>query len=207
MYFDKKCKITYICHGATIYSEEGRLTDTENYPPLSELGVEEMTNVVNYLKARAIKNDVIYSSSAVRTVQSAYMISKLFKRDYEVIKTLTPRKYGCWNGLTFTQIAEKYPSEFKDIIKFSDKKIPQDGESSDEFIERVKKVTDDIVDKNIGNRVIVVTYPEVIQAAICAAIGIKAQNLPKLYIRTGSITQISYFDNWSSLIYSDHVPM
>ena len=27
MYFHRKCKITFICHGATIYSEEGRFSD------------------------------------------------------------------------------------------------------------------------------------------------------------------------------------
>ena len=27
MYFNRKCKITFICHGATIYSEEGRFSD------------------------------------------------------------------------------------------------------------------------------------------------------------------------------------
>ena len=47
MYFNRKCKITFICHGATIYSEEGRISEAENYPPLSELGVEEMEAWLN----------------------------------------------------------------------------------------------------------------------------------------------------------------
>ena len=55
MYFNRRCKITFICHGATIYSEEGRFSDAENYPPLSELGVEEMDNLTKYLKARGVK--------------------------------------------------------------------------------------------------------------------------------------------------------
>ena len=46
MYFNRKCKITFVCHGATIYSEEGRFSDAPNYPPLSEEGVDEIENVV-----------------------------------------------------------------------------------------------------------------------------------------------------------------
>ena len=50
MYFDRKCKITYICNGGTIFSEDNRLTDSENYPPLSEAGVEEVERICDYLK-------------------------------------------------------------------------------------------------------------------------------------------------------------
>ena len=72
---------------------------------------------------------------------------------------------------------------------------------------REQKVLDELVAKNIGNRIIIVTHPEVIQASICAALDIPADKLPKIFIRTGSATQISYFDEWSSLVYSDYVPL
>ena len=206
MYFDRKCKITFICHGATIYSEEGRFSDAENYPPLSELGIEEMNNMTKYLKARAVKNDVIYTSPSVRTVQSAKMVAKVFKKDYVVIDELKTRQCGKWNGLTFSCILEKYPQGLADILKYPDKRTAAEAESSIEFIGRIKKVVDSLVSENIGNRIIIVTHPEVIQAAICSALDIPADKLPKIFIRTGSATQISYFEEWSSLVYSDYVP-
>ena len=207
MYFSRKCKITYICHGATIYSEEGRFSDTENYPPLSDLGEEEMKSVIGYLKARGVKNDVIYSSPSVRTCQSAEFISKLFKKDYEIVNELKPRECGKWNGLTFDQIFEKFPGGFEKIISEPDKRTVADAESSVEFITRIDNVVKRLVEQNIGNRIIIVTHPEVIQAAICSSLGIGADKLPKIFIRTGSITQISYFENWASLVYSDYVPL
>lgn len=207
MYFNRRCKITFISHGATIYSEEGRFSDAQNYPPLSEGGVEEMKNLVDYLKARGVKNDAIYSSPSIRTQQSARMISKLFKQEYEIVDELSPRQCGQWNGMTFTQILDRYPNAFTDLQQYPEMEIDGGGESSVAFISRIKKVVDEIVDKNIGNRIIIVTHPEVIQAAICAALDINANKLLKIYIRTGSATQISYFENWASLVYSDHVPL
>lgn len=207
MYFNRKCKITFICHGATIYSEEGRFSDAQNYPPLSDSGIDEMKNIIEYLKNRGVKNDSIYSSPSVRTVQSAMMISKFFKQDYEVVDDLTARECGTWNGLTFNQIFEKFPTGFEEILKYPDRKTQANGESSVEFISRISKVIDRIVEENIGNRVIIVTYPEVIQAAICSALEIAPDKLPKIYIRTGSATQISYFEDWASLVYSDYVPL
>ena len=71
----------------------------------------------------------------------------------------------------------------------------------------MKKIIDELVSQNIGNRIIIVTHPEVIQAAICAALAIPADKLPKIFIRTGSATQISYYEEWASLVYSDYVPL
>ena len=207
MYFNRRCKITFISHGATIYSEEGRFSDAQNYPPLSESGVEEMKNLVEYLKARGVKNDAIYSSPSIRTQQSARMISKLFKQEYETVEDLSPRQCGQWNGLTFSQILDRYPNAFTDIQQYPEMETNGGGESSVAFIARIKKVIDELVDKNVGNRIIIVTHPDVIQAAICAALDINADKLLKIYIRTGSATQISYFENWASLVYSDHVPL
>ena len=117
------------------------------------------------------------------------------------------RACGKWNGLTFTQILEKYPDGFAQILAHPDKRTMADAESSVEFITRIKKVIDRLVEQNIGNRIIIVTHPEVIQAAICSALDIPADKLPKIFIRTGSATQISYFENWTSLVYSDYVPL
>lgn len=207
MYFNRKCKITFICHGATIYSEEGRISEAENYPPLSELGVEEMEALTKYLKSRAVKNDVIYTSPAVRTRQSAMMISKLFKKDYVVVDDLTSRRLGQWNGMTVGQILEKYPDGIQDLLLHPNKKTDSVVEASEEFVARIKAVIDRLVEENVGNRIIIVTYPEVIQAAICGALEIPADKLSKIFIRTGSATQITYFEKWSSLVYSDHVPL
>lgn len=207
MYFNRRCKITFVCHGATIYSEEGRFSDAENYPPLSELGVEEMQNLTKYLKARGVKNDAIYTSPSIRTVQSAMMIAKLFKKEYEIIDELKTRDCGNWNGLTFGQIMDKCPEGLDRILKYPEEKTMAGAEGSVEFIARIKKVIDSLVAKNIGNRIIIVTHPEVIQAAICGALDIPADKLPKIFIRTGSATQISYYENWASLVYSDYIPI
>ncbi len=132
MYFNRKCKITFISHGATIYSEEGRFSDAGNYPPLSELGVEEIETLTKYLKARGVKNDVIYTSPSVRTIQSAMMISKLFKKDYVVLDNLKQRSFGDWNGQTFSQILKNIPMDLQIFLQIL-QKLPDNVENSVDF--------------------------------------------------------------------------
>ena len=76
-----------------------------------------------------------------------------------------------------------------------------------EFVNRVGKSIDKIVEKNIGNRIIIVTYPEVIQAEIVYALELPPERMFRFFINTGSATQISYYENWASLKYSGYVPL
>lgn len=207
MYFNRKCKITFICNGATIFSEEDRFTDSETYPPLSETGQEEIEKICEFLKNRGIKNDKIYSSPAVRSQQSAAMISKIFKQDFEIIEDLHPRKCGAFNGLTFEQIDEKYPDVLDKLINNPDIPTPEDAEAVSEFITRIKASIDNVINQNLGNRIIIVTHKDVIKAAICGALDLPNTSLHRIYIKSGSATQISYFERWSSLVYCDYKPM
>ena len=207
MYLTRKCKITFICHGATIYSEENRLSDVENYPQLSELGQDEVERITEYLRRRAVKNDVIYTSPSVRTMQTAKVISKLYKEEAIVLDDLHPRKCGKLNGLTLEQIETKYPDLLESWFNNQEYDEDLEAESINDFIARVKKIIDEVVAQNEGNRVIIVTHPDVIQAAICAALEMPANKIAKIFIRTGSATQISYYEKWSSLVYSDYTPL
>lgn len=207
MYFNRKCKITYICHGATIYSDEFRFSDVENYPPISEAGYEEMEKICDYLKKRAVKNDRIYSSSATRALQSAKMVARVYKKDVEIIETLKPRQCGSFNGKTFEQIELQSPDLLERLINEPAIRTPDDAESLTEFITRISDDIEKIVDSNIGNRVIIVTHPDVIKAAICDALNIPHSSLQHIYIKTGSATQISYYESWKSLVYSDYTPL
>ena len=208
MYFSRKCKITFICHGATIYSDEFRFSDVDNYPPITEAGYEEMTKICDYLKRRAVKNDRIYSSPATRALQSAKMVSKVYgKKDFEILEDLKPRKCGSFNGLTFEQIEAKYPDLLNQLIYEPEKRTPEDAESVTEFINRIGKSLNEVVEANIGNRIIIVTHPDVIKAAICDALNIPHSSLQHIYIKTGSATQISYYESWKSLVYCDYTPL
>ncbi len=207
MYFNRKCKITFICHGATIYSEENRFSDVENYPQLSELGQEEVERICEFLRRRGVKNDVIYTSPSQRTVQTAKMIEKLYKKDSIILENLRPRKCGKLNGLTLEQIENKYPNLLESWFNNQEYDEELEAESINDFINHTKKIIDEVVAQNAGNRVIIVTHPEVIQAAICSALEMPSSKIAKIFIKTGSATQISYYEKWASLVYSDYTPI
>ncbi len=197
--FKRKCKITFISHGATVHSMDGIISDADKYPKLNEFGEEEMDKVCEYLKNRAVAYDTIYTSSSARCTQSAQIIAKLFKKKITSID-LPARRHGEWSGRSYEDLFDQYGPRV--ILE-----TPQGGESLEEFNKRVSDVIDKLVEENQGNRIIVVTTPDVIQSAIAKTLKLEAENQFKLLIKTGTLTQISYFEgDWSSIIYSDHMP-
>ena len=84
---------------------------------------------------------------------------------------------------------------------------PANGESLEDFNKRITDTIDGLIKENKGNRIIVVTTPEIVQAALAQALELNPENQYKILIKTGSLTQISYFEGWSSVIYSDYSPL
>ena len=75
MLFKRKCKITFIRHGATINTEENRFFDDENYPALNANGKDEMEKIAIWVKNKGLKVDRVFSSSALRCEQSARILA------------------------------------------------------------------------------------------------------------------------------------
>lgn len=198
--FKRKCKITFITHGATVHSIDGIISDNEKYPKLNDLGENEIEKVCEYLENRGVHYDKIYSSNAARCTQSAQIIAKLFKKKITTID-LPARKYGEWEGQSIMDIYKKYGEN-------AITEVPKNGESLKVFNKRVNSVIEKLVEENRGNRIIVVTTTDVVRAAVSNTLDLNPESQFKLLIKTGSLTQISYFENdWSSVIYSDYVPV
>ena len=198
--FKRKCKITFITHGATVHTMDGIISDNGKYPKINDLGEEEINKVCEYLNGIAVHYDKIYTSPSARCVESANIVAKLFKKRTTTI-SLDARRYGAWNEKSYTELFDEYGPEV--ILK-----TPKGGESLKVFNKRVSRIIEKLVEENRGNRIIIVTTPDVVQSAVAKTLGIEDENQFKILIKTGSITQISYFEaGWSSLIYSDYVPI
>uniref|UniRef100_UPI0040286861 histidine phosphatase family protein n=1 Tax=Candidatus Stercorousia sp. TaxID=3048886 RepID=UPI0040286861 len=83
---------------------------------------------------------------------------------------------------------------------------PEYAETVRDFINRINCTLNKIIDDNLGNRIIIVTHKDIIKAAIISALNIPHSSLHRIYVKSGSATQISYYEKWSSLVYSDYTP-
>lgn len=204
--FKRKCKVILIRHGATIYSEQKRLYDTEDYPPINQKGKDEMENLTKWLSLRTPHIDTIYSSSSLRAIQSARILSKHYDMDYKIIDGLYERKAGIWGGLTFEQIEEQYPEMLEQYHENPYEYWPEGGESTQEVRSRIEKILYELVQENQYKTIVIVTHEGVIQSAIASILDVTPESQGKIIIPTGSASQINFYSEWATLAYSAHVP-
>ena len=108
--------------------------------------------------------------------------------------------------MTYEQVHEEYPEALEKLINCPEEAVPEDAESVTAFINRVNDTLNKIIDENQGSRIIIVTHKDIIKAAIISALKIPHSSLHRIYIKSGSATQISYFEKWASLVYCDYTP-
>ena len=197
--FKRICKITFITHGATVHSMDGIISTSLKSPKISDYGEEEIDKVCEFLQKRGVAYDKIYSSPNSCCTESANIIAKMFKKKSITID-LKSRNYGVWKGSLYSDLFKEFGAEALT-------QTPENGEALKDFNKRVDKVINELIKENRGNRIIIVTTPEVIQSALAKTLGLTPKNQHKILIKTGSLTQISYFKGWSSVIYSDYKPL
>ena len=101
--FKRKCKITFITHGATVHSMDGIVSDSEKFPKINDIGEEEIEKVCEYLTNRGVHYDKIYTSSSTRCTQSAQIVAKLFKKRVRTQYIIIAPLFGdCKNNMEKT---------------------------------------------------------------------------------------------------------
>ena len=101
--FKRICKITFITHGATVYSLHGIINHTQKYPKLNDFGETEIEKVCEFLEERGVAYDKIYTSPDACCVESAQTIAKMFKQKPITID-LVPRNHGVWHGMSYADL-------------------------------------------------------------------------------------------------------
>jgi broad specificity phosphatase PhoE len=167
-----------IRHGETIGSEIKRYKGSIDVP-MSEQGIAQIKKVSSFIAAKlqlsesAVhksylkdihaaftqslvntepKLSAVYCSDLNRAVRSAEIIADPFGLEPLVIPELRERNFGVWEGMTFSEIRELYPSEFEAWASNPLKHCPVNGESTTEVYERVTRALNSIMSEHTAEK-------------------------------------------------------
>lgn len=151
-----------IRHGESKFNSEKKHQGWMSGNPLTKVGLEQAENISNIFDNRPI--DIIYSSPLLRTKQTAKIISKQTGVQISYSRLLLDfRRSKSQEGL-FVHEYEKLP-EFKLWLEKS-KTNPDfslsDGESKNEFSERVNNFADKCEQNHTEKKIIIVSHLEVL---------------------------------------------
>jgi len=152
----RSCRICLIRHGETDWNAERRLQGHLDVP-LNETGLAQADAAARHLADERFA--ALYSSDLLRTRQTATPLERRLGRAMIREPRLRERHYGCFQGLTYDEAAQRYPQDYaRHKAREPDFALPGGGESLIEFHHRIAAALAEITARHGGERVAVVTH-------------------------------------------------
>ena len=179
-------------HGQSIANENDIFAGYSDFD-LTELGKRQASAVAGYL----VKNeriDAIYSSDLLRAYHTATPVAEAL--NIAIVKDTQLREIfgGEWEGLTFTEIAERYPEDMSVWTKDYSHSCPVGGESTKHVYERVVPHICSVAKENDGKCVLFSTHATVLRAFTAYALGLSADEVGNISFAHNSSINIFEYD-------------
>jgi probable phosphoglycerate mutase len=155
-------------HGETDWNRENRFQGHAD-PPLNETGRGQAAEL-----AAALANEplaAVYSSPLRRAFETAQIVGVPHGLEPVPADALREVDVGSWQGLTRTEIEERFPEQFARWLDYE--QGWEDGESYDEMGQRVLAALLQLAAAHEGQRILAVSHRGPVRAAYAVADGIE----------------------------------
>jgi alpha-ribazole phosphatase len=140
--------------------------------------------------------NAVYCSDLSRAVKSAEIIAEPYGLVPVKIPALRERSFGVWEGMTFTEIKERFPGEFEAWADNPVAHSPVGGESTLEVKERVVKALEQILNSHAGDNIAVVAHGGVNRILICHVLGTPLENIFRIEQDYGAVNVIEFWNKY-----------
>ena len=158
---------------------------------LSPKGVRQYEQLAAELEGVALAG--IYASDLTRAWTGAEIISRGRDVAPQAVPEFREVHFGAWEGLSYTEIAERYPAElearFRDLTTF---RIPG-GESLLDVRDRALPRLSDLINRHAETAFIIVAHAGVNRVILSEALGLSLDYLFRLDQNYGCLNVIDYF--------------
>ncbi len=176
-------------HGSTPLS--GLRYSGRGDPQLSEEGQAQARAVAARL-ARPGGPAVVVSSPLRRAYATATAIGIAAGVEVAIDHDLVETDFGRWDGLTFAEVREGWPTEHAAWLTDS-AVAPPGGESVAQVARRVRKVRDRLLAAYPGQTIAVVSHVTPIKLLLCSALGAPASALFRIHLDTASLSIVDWY--------------
>ena len=206
-----------IRHGATEGNETKRYKGSIDVP-MSEKGIEQIKKTSAFIFDTETRRHgdtkkitfpdspidrftdsgimAVYCSPLSRALKSAEIIAEPHGLKPIVIEDLRERSFGIWEGMTFTEIKEKYPQEFEAWAGNPLRYSPVDGESTVEVRERAVKAVDGLLSNHNSEHIAIVAHGGVNRIILCHIMGIPLENIFRIEQDFAAVNIIEFWEKY-----------
>lgn len=190
-------RLLLLRHGQTELSVHRRYSGRGN-PALTEVGRRQADAAARYLAQRG-GISTVFASPLQRAYDTAAAAAKALGLDVTVYDDLIETDFGAWEGLTFTEAAERDPELHGRWLRDTST-APPGGESFDAVAERVSRFRDRIVAAQQGSTVLVVSHVTPIKMLLREALDAGPGILYRLHLDLASLSIAEFYSDGASSV-------
>lgn len=190
-------RLLLLRHGQTELSVDRRYSGRGN-PALTDLGRREAEAAAQYLGQRGGVAAVV-TSPLQRAYDTAAAAAKVLGLDVTVDDDLIETDFGAWEGLTFTEAAERDPDLHRRWLRDTSL-APPEGESFDSAAERVGRARARIVTEHAGETVLVVSHVTPIKTLLRMALDGGPNILYRLHLDLASLSIAEFYPDGAASV-------
>ncbi|BHH81865.1 alpha-ribazole phosphatase [Desulforhopalus sp. 52FAK] len=159
---------------------------------LTGRGRGQIAELSNFLGGMSF--DRMFCSPLIRCRDTAEIIAENLNVGLDVEPGLAEINLGCWEGLTISEIKEKFPGEYEKRGEDMAGYRPPGGESFTDLLLRSKQVLQHIIEETVSQSV-VVSHAGVNRVLLCHILGMPLQNMFRLEQGYGCYNILHVIDN------------
>src|SRR5690606_34862179 len=150
-----------IRHGETEWNRQRRVQGSVDIP-LNDVGRQQARLLARRFVDEPCRIDAVVSSDLIRSVETARASADVLALPVELDAGLRERRYGIFEGLSFNDLALKFPSAAKAVRERCVHYNLEDGESLVVFQRRIFATLESIAQRYPNQRVLVFTHSAVL---------------------------------------------
>lgn len=187
--------VILVRHGVTPHTVDKRFSGglASSNPGLSDEGRDQVRAAAAWLEPIAADIDAVIASPVRRTLESAEIIAAALGREIEVEPGFAEMEFGVWDGLTFSEVAERHPDQLDAWLGSLDV-APEGGESFREVQVRVLDGLDRLLTDHAGSTVVVVSHVTPIKTLVANVLGAPLEAVYRMELTPASVTVLSFFE-------------
>jgi probable phosphoglycerate mutase len=185
-------------HGQTPMSVQKRyagLTDA----PLTDAGIRQAAAAAKRLASAGI--DAIVASPLQRTVRTAEEVAAVISVPVLTDDGLRETDFGAWEGLTFAEVRERWPSEMTKWL--ADPSVaPPGGESFTQVSERVTAALHRVLAGRERQTVLIVSHVTPIKTLVAAALLAPPAALYRMHLDVAALCEVDWYADGPAVLRS-----
>jgi probable phosphoglycerate mutase len=181
-------------HGVTPHTTDKRFSGGLGgaNPGLSDDGRAQVRMTAEWLEPLGSRAIAVVASPVRRTLESAQIVADQLGLPLEVEPGIAEMEFGRWDGMTFAEVAARFPDEMEQWRGSLDYE-PGGGESFRGVQKRVLAALDALRERYAGRSVVLVSHVTPIKTIVSHVVDAPLESLFRMELAPASVSVVSFY--------------